>query len=86
MKLSKILNKYHVIPLVGSEMVGYCIMHRKPTPTIDINFTVDDEEHSQVFADQEIQIMNQPPGAFSVTDVNGEQCGFIALDGVDLRA
>jgi hypothetical protein len=84
MKLSEALDKYYVIPLIGSEMVGYEAAS-KNCPWIRVHFVVDDEEYSQTFEDQEIQLMDSPTGAFSVTDDEGEGCGFIALDGVNLK-
>lgn len=81
MTLNEILDKYYVMALVGSEIVGFTSGDDDLTV---IWFTVDKELHEQYFVNQEIHLLDHPTGGFLVNDIDGKDCGFIALDGVDL--
>ena len=84
MKLSELFDKYYIMGLVGSEIVEF-FAPDPPDEAIRITFGLDGENYEQYFNDQEIQILDHPEGGFFVIDVDGKDCGFIALDGVNLK-
>lgn len=84
MLLSEVLNKFYVLPLNSSEIVGFDAVR----DTLHISWTDSDSgrDIDQYFPDQEIQsstILAQ--GAFNVTDNDGKVACFIALDGAVLK-
>lgn len=90
MKLSEVLNRFYVIPLGQSEIVGFEGDHDDPDlgEVITITWTdpEDGEEYRQEFTDQDIQIEGPIKGQFLVRQIDDEELvGFIALDGVDLE-
>jgi hypothetical protein len=83
MKLSEILDKYYVMALNCTDIVGF---HFPSKEEIIITFKdLDSNEVYQIFVDQEPILLDHPTGGFFVTDYNEQQCGFIALNGVDLN-
>lgn len=85
MKLSEVLERFYVIPLGQSEIVGF---DRIEDNLITITWTdpEDGQQYREEFADQDIQIMGPIKGQFLVQQINDEDLvGFIALDGVDLE-
>lgn len=86
MLLSEVLDKYYVMALNASEIVGWQVPD-PPDELIEINWTDSDtlERHEQYFNDQEIELLDHPRGGFYVVDGDGRSGGFIALDGVELR-
>lgn len=88
MKLSEVLNKYYVMALNSSEIVAFSSPDESNgDQAIAINwFDIDAScTHEQFFNDQDIILLDRPEGAFYVKDVNGRDCGFLALDGVPLK-
>lgn len=84
MKLSEALNKFYILPLGQSEIVGFFggeIDHITITWKDSDTF----DEHFQEFEDQDIVIGGPVNGEFTVTTIEGENVAFIALDGVDLE-
>ena len=84
MKLSEVLNRYYVVALHQSELVGFYEDDLDGDVDIVIEWNDSDEfeTHRQVFKDQEIRLLVQPTGGFIVTNSEGMECGFIALAGV----
>lgn len=83
MKLSEVLDKYYVLPLNQSEIVGYHIVLGEILITWVDSETL--KEHQQYFLDQEVVPAPVIKGAFIVDRINGEgSVSFIALDGVEL--
>lgn len=84
MKLSQVLNQYYVMTL--SEIVGFSLPE-PPDLAINIHFIFEDEIFDQYFNDQEIISKDASFGVgdFVITDVDGEDCLFTALEGVDLN-
>ena len=88
MKLSEVLKRFYVLPLDQSEIVDFSLPEElSDDMAINVYWRDSDafDEHNQYFNDQEIQLLDCPTGGFFVTDVDGEMCGFIALDGVSLE-
>lgn len=82
MRLSEVLDKYYVMALNCTDIVGFHIIE---DGLIIISFKdLDSNEVYQHFTNQEIQLLDHPTGGFFVNDDDGQQCGFLALDGVDL--
>lgn len=79
MKLSYILENYVVTTL--SETVDFHIGYGD---SINIHFVIEGLEYDQYFDDQEVQPDPNMRGVFVVTDDDGQQCQFTALDTVDL--
>lgn len=88
MKLSEVLERFYVLPLNQSEIVGFSLPEElSDDVAINVYWKDSDafDEHNQYFNDQDVQLLDHPTGGFFVTDVGGEMRGFIALDGVDLE-
>ena len=84
MKLSKVLDSYYVISM-GAIVSFTMAEDRDMSEAININFIVDGQEYDQYFNDQDIILDPSLTGSFVVTDVDEEQCQFMALNGVDLE-
>lgn len=88
MKLSEVLDKYYVMALNSSEIVAFSSPDESNgDQAIAIKWfdSVDSCTHEQFFNDQDIILLDKPEGAFFVKDVDGRDCGFLALDGVPLK-
>lgn len=83
MKLSEVLDRYHVIPLFHTAIVGFCVPD-PPDELIEISYEIDGEVYEHYFNDQDIQPRSGTAGSFTVIDGDGEACGYIALKGVEL--
>lgn len=81
MKLSYVLDTYLVIAM--SETVGFTMPEDNDT-AISVRFTCDGQDYEQWFNDQDIVPDPTMQGSFVVTDVDGEQCQFTAVEPVTL--
>lgn len=93
MKLSEVLDKYHVIPVHQTEIVGFMLRQDELEGCITINWPNPDTggECFYVFEEQEICPLHESQvtalsGCFSVETDDGERLAFMALQPVSNAA
>ncbi|MGV8863248.1 MAG: hypothetical protein ACOH2T_19040 [Pseudomonas sp.] len=81
MKLSKVLDKYYVLSQSAMDIVGFFVDEE---PELGEVINIEWNDHSrEAFQDQDIDMSQNRNGQFIVTDVDGKNHIFTALDGVD---